>query len=143
MIVVADTSPFVVLVNIGCIHVLPTLFTEILIPPRVALELASPRRPEGVKTFIASSPDWLQIVTPSSTEVILGLAEEETAAITLAMDVRAGGLQAPRRVMLAEATGGRVERTQELRQRARPEIRFRGRRLHRRRPCYCRRVAQA
>lgn len=36
MIVVADTSPFVVLVAIGHVDVLPTLFEEVLIPPQMA-----------------------------------------------------------------------------------------------------------
>jgi predicted nucleic acid-binding protein len=43
MIVVADTSPFVVLVAIGQVDILPTLFQEVLIPPQVASELASSR----------------------------------------------------------------------------------------------------
>jgi predicted nucleic acid-binding protein len=40
MIVVADASPFVVLVAIGHVDVLPTLFREVLIPIEVASELA-------------------------------------------------------------------------------------------------------
>jgi predicted nucleic acid-binding protein len=33
MIIVADSSPFVVLIAIGHVDVLPALFNEILIPP--------------------------------------------------------------------------------------------------------------
>jgi predicted nucleic acid-binding protein len=50
MIVVADTSPFVVLVAIGHVDVLLALFKEVLIPPPVASELASSRRPPEVRT---------------------------------------------------------------------------------------------
>jgi predicted nucleic acid-binding protein len=44
MIVVADTFPFVVLVAIAHVDVLPALFKEVVIPPQVASELASSRR---------------------------------------------------------------------------------------------------
>ena len=61
MIVVADAAPFVVLVAIGHVDVLPTLFREVFIPPEVASELASPRRPPEVRAFIAPPPPWLHI----------------------------------------------------------------------------------
>jgi predicted nucleic acid-binding protein len=35
MIVVADTSPFVALANIGRLDLLPRLFGRVLIPPQV------------------------------------------------------------------------------------------------------------
>jgi predicted nucleic acid-binding protein len=92
MIVVADASPFVVLVAIGHVDVLPTLFAEILIPPQVASELASSRRPQEVRGFIATPPLWLRVLAPSSTESIPGLAAGETAAIVLAGEVQAGRL---------------------------------------------------
>lgn len=92
MIVVADTSPFVVLVAIGHIDVLPTLFREILIPPEVASELASTKRPTEVRAFIAAPPSWLHILAPSSPGSIPGLDAGETAAIALAAEVQAGRL---------------------------------------------------
>lgn len=92
MIVVADTSPFVVLVAIGHVDVLPTLFKELLIPPQVALELASSRRSQEVSAFIAAPPPWLRVVAPSFTETIPGLAAGETAAIALAGEVQASRL---------------------------------------------------
>jgi len=92
MIVVADASPFVVLVAIGHVDVLPTLFREVLIPPAVASELASSKRPTEVRAFIATPPPWLRILAPSSTETIPGLDAGETAAIALAAEVQAGRL---------------------------------------------------
>jgi predicted nucleic acid-binding protein len=92
MIDVADASPFVVLVAIGHVDVLPTLFREDFIPPDVASELASPRRPPEVRAFIAPPPPWLHILAPSSVKTILGLDAGETAAIALAEEVQAGRL---------------------------------------------------
>ena len=92
MIVVADASPFVVLVAIGHVDVLPTLFREVFIPPEVASELASPRRPPEVRAFIAPPPPWLHILAPSSIKTIPGLDAGETAAIALAEEVQAGRL---------------------------------------------------
>jgi predicted nucleic acid-binding protein len=92
MIVVADASPLVVLVAIGHVDVLPALFDEILVPPQVASELASPRRSLEVRDFIATPPPWLRIVAPSSLETIPGLGAGETTAILLAGEVQAARL---------------------------------------------------
>jgi predicted nucleic acid-binding protein len=92
MIVVADTSPFVVLVAIGHVDVLSTLFKEVLIPPPVASELASPKRSQEVREFITAPPPWLRVVGPASIETIPGLGAGETAAIALAAEVQAGRL---------------------------------------------------
>ena len=92
MIVVADASPFVVLVAIGHIDLLPTLFTEVLIPPEVASELASSKRPADVREFIATPPAWLCIRAPWCPDAIPGLDAGETAAIALAEEVQAGRL---------------------------------------------------
>jgi predicted nucleic acid-binding protein len=79
----------VVLVAIGHVDVLSTLFREVLIPPQVALELASSRRSQEVRGFIATPPAWLRVLAPSSIETIPGLAAAETAAIALAAEVQA------------------------------------------------------
>ena len=71
MLVVADSSPFVVLIKIGHLNVLPTLFGEVIIPPEVAAELSAPNRPPAVHAFIASRPDWLVERTPTVLEQIL------------------------------------------------------------------------
>lgn len=92
MIVVADASPFVVLVAVAHVCILPSLFEEVLIPPQVASELASSRRSHEVRAFITTPPPWLSVTIPSSTETIPGLAAGESAAILLAGDVQAGRL---------------------------------------------------
>ena len=92
MIVVADASPFVVLVAIGHVDLLPALFTEVLIPPQVASELALPKRPTEVRDFIIKPPPWLRVQAPASVATIPRLDPGETAAIALAKEVQAGRL---------------------------------------------------
>lgn len=89
MIAVADSSPFVVLVSIGHIDVLAALFSDVFIPPEVEAELASPRRPDAVRAFIAEPPSWLRVQHPVSLEPIEGLHAGEAAAISLARELGA------------------------------------------------------
>jgi predicted nucleic acid-binding protein len=60
-----------------------------IIPPGVAAELGSPKRPEAVRAFIAAPPHWLEILSPSSVESIAGLHVGEAAAISLAREIQA------------------------------------------------------
>jgi predicted nucleic acid-binding protein len=64
MIVVADTSPFVGLMNIGRVDLLATLFGRVFIPSEVLDELRSPKRPAAVQTFAATPPEWLEVRAP-------------------------------------------------------------------------------
>jgi predicted nucleic acid-binding protein len=105
MIVVADSSPLVVLINIGHVDVLPALFQHIVIPPEVASELSSPKRPQPVRDWIASPPSWLEVRAPSSVEQIPGLHAGESAAIVLAREIQAD------RILIDEEKG-RKEATQ-------------------------------
>ena len=89
MIVVADSSPLVVLVNIGHVRILPALFREVVIPPQIAAELADARRPQPVRDFIADRPSWLCVRTPACVELIPDLHEGERAAISLASELKA------------------------------------------------------
>jgi predicted nucleic acid-binding protein len=61
MIVVADSSPLIALVNIGQIDILPVLFREVFIPPQIAAELSDPKRPPTVHGFIHGRPIWLRV----------------------------------------------------------------------------------
>jgi predicted nucleic acid-binding protein len=56
MIVVADSSPVIVLVNIGQIQILPALFGTVINPPQIAAELSGGKRPQPVRDFIAAGP---------------------------------------------------------------------------------------
>lgn len=89
MIVVADSSPLIVLVNIGHIEVLPALFRDVVIPPQIAAELADARRPQAVQNFIRGKPVWLRVQAPISVELIPELHEGERAAISLARELQA------------------------------------------------------
>jgi predicted nucleic acid-binding protein len=109
MIVVADSSPFVVLVAIGHVDVLPALFKEVLIPPEVESELASPRRPQAVRDLVAAPPSWLRVQSPALVEPIEGLHAGEAAAIALARELRAD------RVIIDEALGRRIAAERGLR----------------------------
>jgi predicted nucleic acid-binding protein len=89
MLVVSDSSPFIGLLKIGAIDVLPKLYGSVFIPPEVATELASQRRPAEVRSFIQASPTWLTIRAPSTLEVIPGIDAGECAAICLAREIKA------------------------------------------------------
>jgi hypothetical protein len=89
MIVIADTSPLVVLVKIMHTEILPSLFGSIVLPPAVVAELADVRRPQIVRDFIASPPPWLWVRRPSAIESIPGLDEGERQAISLARELGA------------------------------------------------------
>ena len=70
MLVVADSSPFIVLINIGRIDILPHLFGMVIVPPEVSGELREDKRPQAVRTFIAAPPAWLIEQAPKSVEPI-------------------------------------------------------------------------
>jgi predicted nucleic acid-binding protein len=109
MIVVADSSPLVVLVTIGHVDVLPTLFQRIAIPSEVAFELAAPKRPEVVRVFIVAPPPWLEVCSPSSLERIPDLHAGEEAAIALARELQAD------RIILDERQGRKEAAARQLR----------------------------
>mgnify|MGYP001198524046 CR=1 FL=1 len=89
MIVVADSSPLIVLVEIGHIGVLPALFGEIIIPPTVAQELRGPRRTTTVLEYFAVHPPWLRICPPAQLRPIEDLHAGEVEALNLASELHA------------------------------------------------------
>jgi predicted nucleic acid-binding protein len=89
MIVVADSSPLVVLTNLDNIAILPRLFGSVLIPPEVLHELADAKRPVAVQSLAASPPPWLLIRSPGRVEPIERLHSGEQAAISLATELGA------------------------------------------------------
>ena len=89
MLVVADASPLVGLLKIGRADVLAALYGTVVIPPQVAAELASPKRPADVQAFMAAPPPWLAVRAPSRLEAIDDLDPGELAAISLAKELGA------------------------------------------------------
>jgi predicted nucleic acid-binding protein len=89
MLVVADSSPLIVLVNIEHINVLPKLFGQIVIPTAVAQELTYPSRPQAVQAFAAAPPAWLKIQSPSMIQSIPELHPGEIEALSLAIELHA------------------------------------------------------
>ena len=81
MIVVADSSPFVVLIAIDHLELLPILFQKIIIPPQVETELASSKRTEQVRSFLSIPPAWLRVIAPASIELIPDLHVGEIATM--------------------------------------------------------------
>ena len=63
MIVVSNTSPLCYLAWIGKLHLLPSLFDEILIPPEVLDELTAAETPEPVRRAL-SFPSFLAANRP-------------------------------------------------------------------------------
>lgn len=60
--VVADTGPLNYLILIEAVAILPRLFSRVLIPGAVRLELSHPKAPRAVSSWIANPPPWLVIV---------------------------------------------------------------------------------
>src|SRR4051794_13745728 len=89
MLVVADASPLVGLLKIGHVEVLGALYGAVVIPPQVAAELGSAKRPVEVRAFMASPPPWLSVCAPLRLEVIEDLDLGELEAISLAKELGA------------------------------------------------------
>ncbi len=87
MIVISDTSPLIVLANLGALDVLPSLFGSVLIPPAVAAELAAHSGP--AQPLARNLPPWLQVAAPNRTELIGGLDPGESQAIWLCVQMGA------------------------------------------------------
>jgi predicted nucleic acid-binding protein len=89
MLVIADSSPLIVLINIAHIDLLPALFGQVFIPPEVIAELRQPNRPQVVQDFGASGRAWLLERAPAAIESIPALHAGEVAAICLARELKA------------------------------------------------------
>src|SRR5687767_8972931 len=107
MIVVADSSPLIVLVRISQVYILPSLFQRVLIPPAVASELSQANRPEAIKHFIQSPPPWLLLKAPEAMEPIPLLHQGECEAIALALQLKAD-------LLLIDDAAGRKAATERL-----------------------------
>ena len=89
MLVISDSSPLIVLVNIGHVDVLPKLFGRVFIPPAVATELFASSRAQAVRDFMAAQPAWLAVQRPTTTQQIPELHPGESEALSLAIELHA------------------------------------------------------
>ncbi|MEL7363010.1 MAG: DUF3368 domain-containing protein [Bacteroidota bacterium] len=121
MTLVSNTTPLHYLVLIDAITVLPALFGPVAIPETVRDELAHSHAPEAVRSWIANSPDWLQVapapatqdsdllrLDPGERDAIL-LAESGEASLLL-IDERIGRATARARGLRIAGTLGVIER---------------------------------
>jgi predicted nucleic acid-binding protein len=91
-VVISDASPLRYLVLIGHAEVLPSLYTEVLIPDAVASELRQLATPASVRQWMAQTPPWLQIVSVTSPHADVSVADldrGERDAILLALELKA------------------------------------------------------
>jgi predicted nucleic acid-binding protein len=89
VLIVSDTSPINLLVQLGHTDVLPALFNDVIIPLEVKNELNHQRTPVVVRRFIANPPPWLTILTPKSSPHFPDIDTGESAAIQLAIELGA------------------------------------------------------
>ena len=59
MLVVADSSPLIVLINIGHIEILSQLFGTVLIPPVISAELRNEKRPPVIHSNRVPPRPWI------------------------------------------------------------------------------------
>ena len=59
MLVVADSSPLIVLIHIGHVEILSQLFGTVLIPPAISAELRNEKRPPVIHSNREPSRLWI------------------------------------------------------------------------------------
>jgi predicted nucleic acid-binding protein len=89
-------------VLIGHIDLLRLLYARILVPPAVLAELKHPVAPKPVQDWAANAPDWVEVLSPKSSQVLRQLDLGESEAIALAAEVHAD-------VVLMDEHAGRQE----------------------------------
>lgn len=114
-LVIADTGPINYLILIDHVDILPKLFEKVVLPAVVRDELARPKAPAAVQSWIATPPAWIEIRQsvhahdPEMDELDAG----EEDAIALAIELHADLLLMDDRegVMVAQRKGFRVAGT--------------------------------
>jgi predicted nucleic acid-binding protein len=93
MLVVSDASPLNILVRLGQISVLASLFKTVVVPASVADEMSRAATPPLVRDWIAQPPSWLSVRTPASGVRECTLRHRgERDAIRLAQELRADAI---------------------------------------------------
>lgn len=88
-LIVSDTSPVNLLIQIGQLHILPALFSQVLLPPDVVGELSHTKAPAAVRLFASQLPAWAVVRSASSPLTLPNLHAGELAAISLARELAA------------------------------------------------------
>jgi predicted nucleic acid-binding protein len=88
VLVIADSSPLIYLSRIRHLHILPTLFGDVVVP-RVVWDEAVGRRASapGLESLLQAS--WIRVVDNPAPSADLGLDPGETAAILVAESLHA------------------------------------------------------
>jgi predicted nucleic acid-binding protein len=87
VLVVADSSPLIYLSRIRLLHILPTLFGDVVVP-RAVWDEAVERRPSALGIESLRHAHWIRVVDDPP-PVDLGLDPGETAAILVAESLHA------------------------------------------------------
>src|SRR5262245_5819403 len=94
MLVVVDTTPINYLVLIDHVHLLASLYEQVVMPHAVAVELQHPHAPAVVQAWVASPPRWCMIrqARGRPDPVLMQLGPGEREAIVLAQELCADAL---------------------------------------------------
>ncbi len=83
--VVSNATPIRYLADIDALHLLPSLFGQVVIPTAVAQELTHRHAPQCVREVIMSPPEWLDIQTIQQPDIRLATLDPgEREAIVFA-----------------------------------------------------------
>ena len=87
MIVIADTGPINYLLQLGLIHLLADRYDRVLLPAAVLQELKDPGAPRLVRQWIATPPEWVEVIydIPADPTLPAQLGPGEREAITFAL----------------------------------------------------------
>src|SRR5947207_1464885 len=93
MLVVSDASPLNILVRLGQVNLLASLFQSVVVPASVAEEMSRDATPIIVRQWIAQPPPWLSVRMPSSPVPSTFLRHRgERDAICLAQELAADAI---------------------------------------------------
>ena len=91
-LVVSDSGPIHYLVLCEVIHILPSLYGQLVIPSSVADELTHAHAPAPVSAWIRSLPAWASIQSAHEIDAATQLGLGEREAIALARELKAAEL---------------------------------------------------